>query len=740
MATDTGTPPQSPAHDVFAASTAEPPRKKGSKAWRIFRLVLIGSIASIALLIAFPPTGIIKDQLAKGIGAAIGRTVTIGDMRLKLRPKLEAEFDQVAVSNPPGMAVRDVFRAETIKTNVDLLPLLKGRVRMNRLDLIKPVFALEEDAAGTRNWVFETAAAAPAPSETAPADPANPAAAPTETAPAPDSSEAIAPAVFSYPPDSTIVDGTLTFQSAKSGALRTATAINSVQALDAVAGTLGSKGHLSAGGETVTFDATLGDYDAVIAGSTSSLKANIDSRPLRASLDGDALFSAAAEFNGGLTASSPSLIELARWFGSDITASGDPLRGSLEGKIQATTRAVTFTETDVMVDTTSGRFDGSLDLGGVRPKLSGAVSSEHIDLGHATAAKSRSSLAPEPLTTFEPAIQPSWDQLLRDLETLEKGPQAAAAEAEPAAAAVAAPGWSEQPFNLKALQAFDLDLLINAATITYGALDLKQGRMKAGVTEGVLDAKLEELAVGAGKAVGTVNIDSRASPPRAAVQLNLTDVAAEPIVTELTGKPLLSGTSNVEITANAAGQNQSQLTSTLDGKARFRMGQGALRGFDVRRMIFEWWKSWSFDLSSRTGFTRLEAQYDIKKGIMKSEPGLEMGGSEVEINSAGTVNVPKKKLNQEIRIKAIPPPTAFPIPVKISGDWAKPTIGIDWGGLFSAGPGVGGPQALAQSPEPPPLNVQTAIRRVLAADLPDDRLSPEARTMLKSLLPSEPTP
>jgi AsmA protein len=117
-----------------------------------------------------------------------------------------------------------------------------------------------------------------------------------------------------------------------------------------------------------------------------------------------------------------------------------------------------------------------------------------------------------------------------------------------------------------------------------------------------------------------------------------------------------------------------------------------------------------------------------------------MGGSEVEINSAGTVNVPKKTLNQEIRVKAIPPPTAFPIPIKISGNWAKPSIGIDWGGLFSAAPGVSGPQALAQPPEPPPANVQAAIRRVLAQDLPEDRLSPEARRMLEELLPAEPSP
>ena len=716
MATDPGMP---------VASATEGSRKKRSTVWRIFRLVLIGAVVSAALLIAFPPLGLIKDQLAKSIGAAIGRTVTIGDMRIRLRPKLDVEFDQVAVSNPPGMAARDVFRAETVKTNVDLLPLLKGRIRMNRLDLIKPVFALEEGADGARNWIF---GAAPPPS--------SPAAEPTAT----DTTAPLIPAAFSLPPESTITDGSLTFQSAKTGASRAASNIDSVQTLDPASGALASKGSLSAGGETVTFDAAVGDLNAVIAGSSSTLKARMDARPLKAWVDGDALFSAAAEFKGALTASSPSLADLARWLGSDVAAPGSPLRGSIEGQVAVTTRDVTFTDTDVMVDTTSGRFDGTLDLGGARPKLGGTLSSEHIDLGRMTGAV-RQPLTPTPQADFEPLVASSWDQLLLDLNALETGQQAAPEPAPPAAAAaVASPGWSEQPFNLKALQAFDLDLVLDAAAITYGGLDLKKGRVKAGLTEGLLDAKIEELAVGEGTAVGTFNVDSRAEPPRAAVQLTLSNVAAEPIVTEITGKPLLAGTSNVEITATAAGQNQAQLTSTLDGKAHFRMGKGALRGFDVRRMIFEWWKSWKFDLAMRTSFERLDAQYDIRKGILRSQPGLAMGGSEVEINSEGTVNVPKKSLNQEIRVKAIPPPTAFPIPVRISGDWAKPSVGVDWWGLFSAGPGVGGPQALAASPEPPPENVQTAIRRVLAADLPADRLTPEARAMLESLLPAEPEP
>ncbi|MGE3227834.1 MAG: AsmA family protein [Hyphomicrobium sp.] len=721
MATDPGTPAASAAGGAAAAAALEPPspKKRKSTAWRIVRLVLIGAVVSLALLIIFPPTGVIKDRLAKGIGTSIKRTVTIGAMRIRYWPKLDIEFDDVAVSNPAGMPARDAFRAETLKARMELLPLLKGRVRLESVALIKPAFMLEEGADGARNWVFDTEQAA--------------------------SATATTPAAFSLPPVSTITDGTLTFQSALTGAQRSASDIDAVQTLAPGTGALTSKGNLTAGGETVVFDAELGTFDAVVAGTTSPLKATIDARPLRASIEGDALFSAEAEFTGKLSASTTSLIGLAQWLGSDLTPTAEPIKGSLEGAVKVTTRDVTFTDTDVLVNTTNGRFNGNLDLGADRPKLAGAFESPHIDLGRVvTATRTTTSLAPTPEVEFEPLVAPSWDQLLRDLDTLEKGPAAAqaaaaAAPVETAAAAGAAPAWSEQPFNLKGLKAFDLDVKIHADDITYGALDLKQGRVAATVKEGMLDAKLEELAVGAGRAVGTLSIDSVASPPKAVLAMTMTDVAAEPIVTEITGKPILSGQSNVEITATAAGQNQSQLASTLDGKARFRMGQGSIRGFDVRRMIFEWWKSWSFDLSHKTGFTKLEAQYDIKKGIMRSEPGFELGGSEVEINSEGTVNVPKKQLNQEIRVKAIPPPTAFPIPVKITGNWTKPSIGIDWAGLFSVSPGLGlgGPQALAQSPEPPPANVQAAIRRVLALNLPEDQLSPDARHMLQSLLPAE---
>ncbi len=709
MVGDTGAP--------TAAATKAGPKKKRSRGWRIFRLLLIGIVVSAGLLLAFPPLGLIKDQIAKSTGDAIGRTVTIGEMDYRLSPFLTLEFKDVRVSNPPGMAERDVFHTDTARATVEFFPLLKGRIRLESLALIDPVLSLEEGADSTRNWVF---ASEPAPQGAA----AQPAA-----------------AEFRPPPVTTVENGGLTYASAVTGGQHAASQINGTVLLDLATGGATAKGNLDAGGERVTFDIALGDYDAPLTGGSSPLKGSLDARLLRTTFDGDAAFASDAEFKGALAASTPSLIELVRWLGADAAPGGEALKTSLEGHVVATTGDIAFTDTDVMINTTASRFNGTVGFAGERPKISGDIASEHIDIDRILGTTRRTSFMPlEPETTFEPVVAPGWEQLLADLRALEAGPQATPQARADAAPSAAAPAWSEQPFNLKAIRAVDLDVTIHAAQVSYGQLDLKRGKVKAAIADGVLDAKIEELAVGAGRALGTLNLDARAEPPKGAVNLTLSNVAAEPIAIELTGNPLLSGTSNVEISATAAGQNQSQLTATLDGKARFQMGQGALRGFNVRRMIFEWWKSWKFDLAQRTSFERLDAQYDIRRGIMQSRPGLSMGGSEVEINSTGSVNVPARSLNQEIRVKAIPPPTALPIPVRISGSWASPSIGIDWWVLFSAAPDLGGPHALQPAPEPPPAEVEAAIRRVLALNLPSDQLSPQARDMLRSLLPRDHDP
>jgi AsmA protein len=674
-------------------------------------VVLVGVLVAAALLVAFPPIGLLKDKLAEMVGASIGRTVTIGGAQLAFRPDALLTLENVALSNPPAMPGPDLFRAGTVKATIKVWPLFKGEADIVDLTIVKPELNLQEDGSGAKNWVFERTGG-----------------------------DASAP--IALPRRASIEKGSASYTSAKTGAQGALGDIDAQMAVVPETGVTEVKGQFGHHGELVAFGMALADYRATADGKPTNIRAALDSRRGKAEIAGEAIVSDKSAFAGDLKASTASLLDLTRWLGADVTPSGDPRGATLEGRIKATPTDVLFAATNVIVNGNASRVDGRLALTGPRPKFEGTIAADSLDLGRL--AGSRQRLVPEAVTAEsagpEISVPPAWDDLLLELRALESGGEARAS-AQPESLEAAAPQspWSEQPFNLAALKALDLDVVLTVSEIAYGGLDLKNGRFKAGLADGRLDSTLETLDIGTGRATGAVKVDSRADPPRAEIALSMTDVAADPIMSLISGKPLLSGTSNIDITASASGQNQSQLASTLEGKAKVRMGAGALRGFDIRLMISQWWRSWTFDLARKTSFERLEAQYDIKKGVLRSSPDLAVGGSEVEIRSKGDINLPAKRLNQQIRVKVVPPPTSFPIPVKISGAWSKPSIGVDWGGLFSSTESLGGPQQIAPA-EATPLAVQAAIRRVLAAPVDESLLTEEGRATLRSLLPEENAP
>ncbi len=86
---------------------------------------------------------------------ATGRDLTIAggiDLELGLVPKLVVK--DVRVGNSPGAREPQMLTAKRIEAEVALLPLLRRRFEVVRLNLVEPVIALETDAHGKGNWEF----------------------------------------------------------------------------------------------------------------------------------------------------------------------------------------------------------------------------------------------------------------------------------------------------------------------------------------------------------------------------------------------------------------------------------------------------------------------------------------------------------------------------------------------------------------------------------------------------------
>ncbi|MCX6607740.1 MAG: AsmA family protein [Acidobacteria bacterium] len=114
-------------------------------------VVLIGVVAALPFLVdANRFRGVVQLQLEK----RLGRTVALGEMRLKVIP-LSLRIADVEVGQPSGFASKFPFlAAKAVFVGVALWPLLRGEVVVQSVELQAPKVELIKSAAG--KWNYET--------------------------------------------------------------------------------------------------------------------------------------------------------------------------------------------------------------------------------------------------------------------------------------------------------------------------------------------------------------------------------------------------------------------------------------------------------------------------------------------------------------------------------------------------------------------------------------------------------
>jgi AsmA protein len=111
-----------------------------------------------------------KPQIEAAVLRATGRHLTIGgQLRIGLFNGPRIKATDVALSNAPGGSRPQMVTVGEVKARLALLPLLAGRIEIDRLELIRPDLLLEITADGQPNWRFIAPPRAPADGAEAPA-------------------------------------------------------------------------------------------------------------------------------------------------------------------------------------------------------------------------------------------------------------------------------------------------------------------------------------------------------------------------------------------------------------------------------------------------------------------------------------------------------------------------------------------------------------------------------------------
>ncbi len=141
---------------MTAPTVAGRPRK-GSR----LKLIALGAVVlvlgGLGAGLVLVDQAAIKTRMTDAVFRATGRALVIAG-KLSVRPgmALVLAAEEVSLANPPGFSRPEMAHVGRVEARVAWLPLLSGRIEVERLSLRQPSVLLETDREGAGNWRFAT--------------------------------------------------------------------------------------------------------------------------------------------------------------------------------------------------------------------------------------------------------------------------------------------------------------------------------------------------------------------------------------------------------------------------------------------------------------------------------------------------------------------------------------------------------------------------------------------------------
>ncbi len=124
----------------------------------IFGILLILAAGALGFGPLFVDWNKYKAEFEDRASLLLGRQVQIGGpLSIRLFPWPQLTAGDVRIANPAGSMLPDLARIELIDAEMSVAPLLSGRIALQKVRLVRPVFSAERMAAGGFNWTLHTA-------------------------------------------------------------------------------------------------------------------------------------------------------------------------------------------------------------------------------------------------------------------------------------------------------------------------------------------------------------------------------------------------------------------------------------------------------------------------------------------------------------------------------------------------------------------------------------------------------
>ena len=266
--------------------------------------------------------------------------------------------------------------------------------------------------------------------------------------------------------------------------------------------------------------------------------------------------------------------------------------------------------------------------------------------------------------------------------------------------------WDDTPFDLAALRAVDATITVAADRVVIDQITLQDALLNTRLDNGRLSALFRRdddkpgFRVFQGDWYGDLVLDASRSTPTLEIEALANSIAAQEMLTALTGFKNLSGLGDVHVDMSSQGNSLKALINGLDGKFESDLNQGALKGINLAKMVRDvsnvgdLLRNGNLSVASfrdalspeaETDFSKFIGNLDFSNGVasitdlsinnpvvgVTGTGRIDLGARTLDISLTPRVDVNAAGAGSTIGINSIP------IPVRVYGSWSSVKFGLD---------------------------------------------------------------
>lgn len=283
----------------------------------------------------------------------------------------------------------------------------------------------------------------------------------------------------------------------------------------------------------------------------------------------------------------------------------------------------------------------------------------------------------------------------RYLPPRKEGETAAQKDAERKEAAEAAGQPEKDVIPVKTLRELNLDAELSVASLKVRGAQIKDLLVMIRAADGIVDVKPAQLALYGGSISAAASMNLQGEQPRTQVAAWISDLAAGPLVKDMTGKENFAGLVNVTTALTCLGAKVSTMKRTLNGDLSFHIKDGVFPGVNLSDMALAAAKSRdkSGKVESKkedqTRFGEISGTATVTDGLIQNKD-LDVKAPHIRASGEGQVDLNTETIDYLVKARVVASGEGqgasggglgeiigLTVPIRVSGTFKNPSYWVD---------------------------------------------------------------